>query len=63
MAIPKPSEARVVVTHHEDGRMKVTLDGEIIPGVIGAAVTQEGRDRAVLQFSIIGDAFEWRPRL
>lgn len=57
MAMPKPSEARVVVTHHEDGRMKVTLNGEIIPGVIGASVTQEGRDKAVLQLSIIGNAF------
>jgi hypothetical protein len=31
LAIPKPSEARFVVTHYEDGRMLVTLDGKRIP--------------------------------
>jgi hypothetical protein len=57
MAIPKPSDAALVVTHYEDGRMKVTLHGKPIPGVVGAEVKQEGKDRAVLHLSIIGPAY------
>jgi hypothetical protein len=57
MSIPKTGEARFVVTHHEDGRMRLTLDGKPIPGVVGAQVVQDGHDRSILQLSIIGLAF------
>ena len=36
MPIPKPSEARIVVQHHEDGCAEVLLDGKPISGLIGA---------------------------
>ncbi|MGU3577084.1 hypothetical protein ACLBWZ_16335 [Brucellaceae bacterium C25G] len=58
MARPKPSEARVVVKHYEDGRMKVFVDGNPLPGVIEATIHQSGRDRSELKLSIIGVAFK-----
>ncbi|MDR6432019.1 hypothetical protein [Brucella pseudogrignonensis] len=58
MARPKPSEARVVVKHYEDGRMKVFVDGNPLPGVIEATIHQSGIDRSELKLSIIGVAFK-----
>lgn len=58
MAIPKPSEARLVVRHYEDGRMRVLLDGKRIPGVTGFEVSQQsGAYRSELKITIIGLAF------
>lgn len=57
MSIPKPSEARIVVQHHEDGRSVVLLDGKHIPGLISAQVVQEMGKRAVLNISISGFCF------
>lgn len=57
MPVPKPSEARLVIRHYECGKMRVFLDGKPIPGVIGAEVTQEAGQRAVLSLSIIGLAY------
>lgn len=57
MAIPKPSEARIVIRHYECGKMRVFLDGKPIPGVIAAEVKQGGCDRSVLSISIIGLAY------
>ncbi len=57
MAMLKPSEARIVVQHHEDGRAVVLLDGKHIPGLIAAQVVQETGQRAVLNISIAGLGF------
>ncbi len=57
MPIPKPSEARIVVQHHEDGRMAVLIDGKPVPGLIAANVVHEVGQRAVLNLSITGMAF------
>lgn len=57
MPIPKPSEARIVVQHHEDGRAVVLLDGKHIPGLITAQVVHEVGQRAVLNISISGVCF------
>ncbi|WP_085043849.1 hypothetical protein [Ensifer aridi] len=58
MAIPKPSEARLVVRHYEDGKMRVLLDGQPIPGVVKVEVVQDGgTDRSYLNLSIIGVAY------
>lgn len=54
MAVSKPSEARLVLRHYEDGRMRAFLDGKIIPGVISLSFSQDGMDRDVLTMSIIG---------
>lgn len=54
MAIPKPSEARIVVRHYEDGKLSVFLDGKPVPGVIRASLSQEGPSRAELNLTIIG---------
>lgn len=54
MAIPKPSEARIVLRHYEDGRMRAFLDGKVIPGVVSLSLSQDGMDRSVLTMSIIG---------
>lgn len=56
MAVPKPSEARIVVKHHEDGRAEVLLDGKSITGLIGAKFEHKCGERAVLHLSIIGNA-------
>jgi len=57
MALLKPSEARIVVQHHEDGRAIVLLDGKHIPGLIAAQVVHETGQRAVLNISIAGLGF------
>lgn len=57
MAIPKQSEARIVVQHHEDGRMAVLIDGKPVAGLISANVVHEVGQRAVLKLAIIGMAF------
>lgn len=54
MGVPKPSEARIVLRHYEDGRMRAFLGGKIIPGVISLSLSQDGMDRDVLTMSIIG---------
>lgn len=54
MGAPKPSEARIVLRHYEDGRMRAFLDGKIIPGVVSLSLSQDGMDRDVLTMSIIG---------
>lgn len=54
MAIPKPSEARIVVRHYEDGKLSVFLDGKPMPGVLRASLSQEGGLRAELNLTIIG---------
>lgn len=54
MGVPKPSKARIVLRHYEDGRMQAFLDGKIIPGVVSLALSQDGMDRDVLTMSIIG---------
>jgi hypothetical protein len=57
MPVPRPSEARLVIRHYEDGKMRVFLDGKPIPGVIGAEVKQEPGFKSVLSLSIIGMAY------
>ena len=57
MALPSPSTARIVVQHHEDGRMVVLIDGKPVPGLIAANVVHEVGQRAVLNLSITGMAF------
>lgn len=55
MGVPKPSEARLVLRHYEDGRMSVFFDGKVIPGVVSASFVQEaGTSKDVLNLSIIG---------
>lgn len=56
MPIPKPSEARIVVQHYEDGRAEVLLDGKPITGLIGAQFEHKNGERTVLHLSIIGNA-------
>lgn len=50
----KPSEARIVLRHYEDGTMRVLMDGKIIPGVVSASFSQNGNSKNVLNLSIIG---------
>ncbi|NLS07620.1 hypothetical protein HGP14_30620 [Rhizobium sp. P32RR-XVIII] len=57
MAVPRPSNARLVIRHYECGKMRVFLDGKPIPGVIGAEIKQEAGQRAILSLSIIGLAY------
>lgn len=57
MAITKPSSARLVVRHYQDGKMRVFLDGKLIPGVVSAEVKQEAGYRSLLSLSIIGLAY------
>lgn len=54
MGVPKPSEARIVLRHYEDGRMRAFLDGKLIPGVTSLSFSQDGMDRDILTMSIIG---------
>lgn len=54
MAIPKPSNARIVLRHYEDGTLRVLMDGKPIPGVTSASFSQEGIGKDVLNISIIG---------
>ncbi len=54
MGVPKPSEARIVLRHYEDGSMRAFLDGKLIPGVTSLSFSQDGMDRDVLTMSIIG---------
>lgn len=57
MSVPKPSEARIVVKHYEDGKMKVFFDDSPIPGVMSATIKQNHNDRSVLTIEIIGMAY------
>ncbi|MFD1199565.1 hypothetical protein ACFQ3K_14760 [Brucella gallinifaecis] len=57
MAGVKPSEAQIVVKHHEDGRMLVFINGQIIPGLECAQITQDCGRAALLSLSFNGRGF------
>ena len=57
MAVPKPSEARLIVRHYEDGRMRVMVDGKPIARVTGFQLSQDAGQRSVLTLDIIRLAF------
>lgn len=57
MPIPKPSKARIVVRHFEDGRMRVFIDDKPLPGVVDVKVQQVPGSRSVLHLTIIGLAY------
>ncbi|MCB5201898.1 hypothetical protein LH464_05320 [Neorhizobium sp. T786] len=54
MAIPKPSNSRIVVRHRENGKSILLIDGKSVPGLMGFEVVQAAGNRSELRLTVIG---------